>query len=89
MDISRSIIKMEFKVLERGKFLPNEGKNTAYLRVDNWNDYFYYTLFQVEVFDENGICYELGDVKIAYKGQEEGSANATSVKIDTHFSEQV
>lgn len=85
MDISRSIIKMEFKVLERGKFLPNEGKNTAYLRVDNWNDYFYYTLFQVEVFDENGICYELGDVKIAYKGQEEGSANATSVKIDTHF----
>lgn len=76
---------MEFKVLERGKFLPNEGKNIAYLRVDNWNDYSYYTLFQVEVFDENGTCYELGDVKIAYKRQEEGSANATSVKIDTHF----
>ena len=54
MGISRGIIKMEFKVLERGKFLPNEGKNIAYLRVDNWNDYSYYTLFQVEVFDENG-----------------------------------
>ncbi len=39
MDISRSITKMEFKVLGRSKYLPNEGKNTAYLRIDNWNEY--------------------------------------------------
>lgn len=78
---------MEFKVLSRGTWLPNEGRNTAYLRVDNWNDYLYYTLFQVKVFDENGEGYELGDVKIAYKGQEEGGTNATSEKIETHFSE--
>lgn len=78
---------MEFKVLSRGTWLPNEGRNTAYLRVDNWNDYLYYTLFQVKVFDENGEGYELGDVKIAYKGQEEGGTNATSEKIGTHFSE--
>lgn len=78
---------MEFKVLGRSKYLPNEGKNTAYLRIDNWNDYLYYTLFQVEVFDEDGTCYELGDVKIAYKGQEEGSVNATSEKLDIHFTE--
>ncbi|EZQ01078.1 AAA family ATPase [Acinetobacter sp. Ver3] len=76
---------MKFKVLSRGAWLPNEGRNTAYLRIDNWNDFSYFTLFQVKVFDENGKGYELGDIKIAYKGQQEGSANATSVKIDKHF----
>ncbi len=76
---------MDFIVLSRGKWFPDEGRNTAYLRIDNWNDYLYYTLFQVKVFDEDGNGYELDDVKIAYKGQEEGSANATSEKIDTHF----
>lgn len=86
MGISRSIIKMDFQVLNRTTWLPNEGRNTAYLRIDNWNDYLYYTLFQVKVFDGNGKGYELGDVKIAYKGQEEGGANATSEKIETHFS---
>lgn len=86
MGISRSIIKMDFQVLNRTTWLPNEGRNTAYLRIDNWNDYLYYTLFQVKIFDGNGKGYELGDVKIAYKGQEEGGANATSEKIETHFS---
>ncbi len=76
---------MEFKVLSRGTWLPNEGRNTAYLRIDNWNDFSYFTLFQVKVFDENGKGYELGDIKIAYKGQQEGSTNATSEKIDKHF----
>lgn len=78
---------MDFKVLGRGKYLPNEGRSTTYLRIDNWNDYSYYTLFQVEIFDEYGTCYELGDVKIAYRGQEEGSVNATSEKIDTYFTQ--
>ncbi|MEN3968895.1 MAG: AAA family ATPase [Acinetobacter sp.] len=78
---------MEFKVLNRSTWLPTEGRNTAYLKIDNWNDYSYFTLFQVKVFDKNGIGYELGDVKIAYKGQDEGSANATSQKIDNHFLE--
>jgi predicted ATPase len=77
---------MDFQVLNRTTWLPNEGRNTAYLRIDNWNDYLYYTLFQVKVFDGNGKGYELGGVKIAYKGQEEGGANATSKKIETHFS---
>lgn len=86
MGISRNITKMEFRVISRSSRLPREGRNTAYLRIDNWNDYLYYTLFQVRVFDEDGKGYELGDVKIAYKGQEEGSANATSEKIDNHFS---
>lgn len=85
MSISGSIIEMEFKVLDSGKWLPDEGKNTAYLRTDNWNDYSYYTQFQVIVFDENGKGYDLGDVKIAYKGQEEGSVNATSQKLEKHF----
>lgn len=76
---------MEFKVLSRGTWLPNEDRNTAYLRIDNWNDFSYFTLFQVKVFDENGKGYELGDIKIAYKGQQEGSTNATSEKIDKHF----
>lgn len=78
---------MDFKVLNRSIWLPSEGRNIAYLRIDNWNDYSYFTLFQVKVFDENGTGYELGDVKIAYKGQDEGSANATSEKIDNHFTE--
>lgn len=76
---------MDFQVLSRSSWLSSEGRNTVYLRIDNWNDYSYYTLFQATVFDEDGKGYELGDVKIAYKGQEEGDANATSEKIDTHF----
>ena len=87
MGISRNITKMEFEVLSRGAWPPNEGRDTAYLCIDNWNDYSYYTLFQVKVFDENGKGYELGSVKIAYKGQEEGNTNATSKKIETHFYE--
>ncbi|WP_286397128.1 ATP-dependent nuclease [Acinetobacter towneri] len=77
---------MEFRVISRSTWLPRDGKNTAYLRIDNWNDFLYYTLFQVTVFDGDGKIYELGNVKIAYKGQEEGEANATSEKINTHFS---
>ena len=57
---------MDFQVLSRSSRLPSEGRNTAYLRIDNWNDYLYYTLFQATVFDEDGKGYELGDVKIAY-----------------------
>ena len=86
MGISRNITKMEFQVLSRSTWLPDEGRNTAFLRIDNWNDFSYYTLFQVKVFDENGKGYELGDIKIGYKGQDEGRDNATSQKLDTHFS---
>lgn len=39
---------------------------------DNWNDYGFYTLFNLFYLDENLNETEIGHVKIGYKGQEEG-----------------
>ncbi|MDC4723435.1 AAA family ATPase [Acinetobacter baumannii] len=76
---------MVFVILDNKKWLPDSGINTVYLRVDNWNDYSYYTQFQVKVFDNAGKEYDLGDVKIAYKGQEEGFENSTAKKLEWRF----
>ncbi|RUS01148.1 ATP-dependent nuclease [Pectobacterium polaris] len=60
-----------FKIIERGKSIPSNGINTGYLRIDNWNDYSFVTMFYLVVFDEEGIKHEIGNVKIGFKGQKE------------------
>lgn len=62
---------MDFHVLSRQERLPPSGTSIAYLRIDNWNDYSFRTLFQLYCFDENGQLHELGNVKIGFKGQTE------------------
>lgn len=60
---------MNFVVLDRNECKPSTSINTAYLDVDYWNDYSFVTMFHLTVFDEKGKEYEIGNVKIAFKGQ--------------------
>ena len=77
---------MDFVVIGSRDWFKDNGKDIAYLKIDNWNDYSFYTQFAVIIFDTDGIGYDLGDVKIGYKGQDEGIQNATHTKIERHFS---
>jgi predicted ATPase len=60
---------MNFVVLSGNAYIPTSGLNTAYLNIDNWNDYSFVTTFDLTIFDESGIKYEIGKVKIGFKGQ--------------------
>lgn len=60
---------MNFTLVSRNQSTPSQGTNTAYLQIDNWNDYSFVTMFYLVVFDENGAKHELGNVKIGFEGQ--------------------
>jgi len=60
---------MKFIIVPNNQRTPDEGLDTAYLHVDNWNDYSFVTMFYLTVFDEFGKKYGLGNVKIGFKGQ--------------------
>ncbi|NWO03850.1 putative AbiEii toxin of type IV toxin-antitoxin system [Idiomarina loihiensis] len=75
---------MNFIVLDRNERKPPTSMNTAYLEVDYWNDYSFITAFYLTVFDEKGNEYEIGNVKIAFKGQT--TDKATYVTLGKNFS---
>ncbi len=59
-----------FNIVKTGHVEPiKQGKVVAYLERDNWDDYGFRTSFNLTVYDEGGKTYNLGHVKIAYKGQ--------------------
>jgi len=60
---------MQFHVLPRTSGFPASGVDTAYLRIDHWNDYSFVTMFDVRYFDIEGVAHELGQTKIAFEGQ--------------------
>lgn len=70
---------MEFIIIQREQKFPEQGKNIVYLRIDRWNDYRYVTMFQMVVYDKEGHKYELGDIKIGFKGQTEDIATYTKL----------
>ncbi len=56
---------MFFQVLEYGDRPPRDSVGSAYLLTDNWDDWFKYnTLYQLIVFDDEGVRYDIGGVKI-------------------------
>lgn len=61
---------MEFIVIPRDGRVPDSGQNTAYLKIDHWNDYSFVTMFYLTVYDEEMNLHDLGNVKIGFKGQE-------------------
>ncbi|TCM68450.1 ABC transporter family protein [Acinetobacter calcoaceticus] len=77
---------MRFEVIRSDEWFKDSGKNIAYLKVDNWNDYSFRTQFAVKLFDQDGVSHDLGDVKIGYKGQTEGIENASHLKMKRNFS---
>ena len=62
-------MQLIFYKKERGFRIPESGRLLVYLTLDNWNDFSYRTLYQITLFDENGIKHDLGYVKIANFGQ--------------------
>ena len=64
-------MKLNFFKIKRDDWFPETGKLLVYLKVDNWNDYSFHTLYQIVVFDENGSKHDLGYIKIANFAQTE------------------
>jgi len=61
---------LSFQKIPRGRYFPSPGqRNTIYLRIDNWDDFSFRTLFDLAFCDENGETHEIGNVKIGYSGQ--------------------
>ncbi len=67
---------MQFHVIERNAYFPDQGFEEAYLRVDRWNDYSFVTMFFLVVFDAEGEQHEIGNVKIGFVDQ--------TIEINTH-----
>lgn len=66
---------MNFVVLGRNDST-FQSVNTAFLTIDHWNDYSFVTMFYLTVYDEKGTEHDIGNVKIAFKGQ--------TTEISTH-----
>ncbi|MDD2790627.1 MAG: AAA family ATPase [Sulfurimonas sp.] len=62
-------MQLIFYKKQRGFRIPESCRLSVYLILDNWNDFSYRTLYQITLFDENGIKHDLGYVKIANFGQ--------------------
>jgi len=61
---------MQFNVIGANRRLPdNPIPNSCYLRVDNWNDYHYRTLFKLHYSDFERAYKSIGYIKIMEKGQ--------------------
>lgn len=68
----KKIKDIKFLVSDRFGIVPLGIKNTILLKWNNWNDYGYYTTFEMEYINEQGTYKEIGYVRIGYNGQEEG-----------------
>jgi predicted ATPase len=61
---------IQFYVIQRGK--PKQAvtnQAVGYLEKDDWDDYSFRTSFDLTIFDAEGRRFDLGHVKIGYKGQ--------------------
>lgn len=74
---------MQFRVLKNDSRVPEKGIDTAYLKIDRWNDYSFVTMFSLSFHDHEGVLHQIGDVKIAFKGQTEDVA--TYEKLPSTF----
>ena len=58
-----------FTVVPVGQSLPQTDRETAYLLVDNWDDWFSYsTMYTLNVSDASGVMHRIGSVKIGQVG---------------------
>lgn len=58
---------MNIVVVPRGKPIPISGISTAYLKIDHWNDFSFVTMFDLRLFDEQGIFMKSVGSKLASK----------------------
>lgn len=74
---------IQFRVLARNEDEPQQGTSTAYLNIDNWNDFSYVTMFHINMHDEKGSYHEIGTIKIGFKDQR--ASVATYKKLPKQF----
>lgn len=63
---------MRFSVISRGSFIPDDGRNQVYLKVDLWNDFSFITMFSMYVRDSDGKLHDIGPTKVGFEGQTTG-----------------
>lgn len=73
-----------FRKFSRSQSTTNLAPYTAILRVDNWDDFSFKSLFYLSVVDEHGVCQDIGQVKIGCVGQGHGW---TEESLDDEFLE--
>jgi len=71
---------LKFHVIPRNASPPSTARNVVFLRIDQWNDYSFITMFDVLAFDEQGVRHELGNVKIGFEGQTESIATYSTLQ---------
>ena len=80
---------MEFKVVRLSANGPSGGISTAFLMEDKWDDWGKYrTQFYLRVYDEKGVMYDIGSVKIGHIGLLPSSIiaeNARAPKLPEQF----
>ena len=74
---------MKFIVVPNNESIPTEGRDTAYLHIDHWNDFAFVTMFSLVLFDENQKFYDIGNIKIGFKGQD--ADISTHKSLQTRF----
>ena len=74
---------MEFQVLSRYIWVPDNGRDTVYLKTDYWNDWLFVTMFHMSLHDEDGQFHDIGETKIGFKGQTKETA--TYSKLPNRF----
>lgn len=83
---------MKFFICSRFGIPPRREHPCLSLNWDDWNDYDYYTAFHLNYYDAQHVKYEIGAIKIAFKGQRKNDDKKYNVgesfeKIDDeHFS---
>lgn len=60
---------MRFLIISNHEHFPEDGRDTVYLKIDNWNDFSFVTMFWVALHDNTGKFHEIGWTKIGFKGQ--------------------
>ncbi|TXD96953.1 AAA family ATPase [Psychrobacter frigidicola] len=81
---------MIINVINSYRDISFNNRNTAYLVIDNWNDYSFYTMFNLLVIDESGKKQEIGLVKIGFKNQKIGERTSSKIgkvieKLDSNY----
>ena len=59
---------MKFKLISRGQ-ASSQDTDTVLLEIDHWNDYSFVTMFRLVYIDSTGQKYDIGAIKIGFKGQ--------------------
>lgn len=64
---------MIFHVKSKGYYPSSSNPNTAFLIIDDWNDWWEFkTMYMLVYVDESGRCFDIGSVKIGEFSMEEG-----------------